>query len=389
MAAFKTEALTWGQLLHPHVLPVYGAYFFMSEPCLVVPWMKNRNIVEYLRDNIAAYRPQIAIDVVQGLAYLHEHGVIHGRIKGSKIFITKDGRACISDGIMLSAFSTIQSQASQSSAPSNGGSVRWQAPELIDLENDNVIPRTKASDIYALACVFYEIFTGTTPFAHLSKDALVMLNIKAGAKPSRPSDSGPSWTQWGLTQEIWLLMLDCWNTDPANRPTIESVKERLMGLEEHKSEQVVNSFPPGEPLRARMGGPTSLFKVSQHMLCTLVPQALPLIATTPRCVIKEVTMPMMTTLAKTLTSHFGPLKNFEMVFSMRWVLVEFVSIDAARLAIAASPVVLCVDAEETSVSIQHREHDASIVYKAKRRDGPNLKNYTPISRRSAKWDNME
>jgi hypothetical protein len=46
------ELMTWRQLSHPNVLPLYGVYF-LEDPleirfCLVSPWMENVNIVEFL-----------------------------------------------------------------------------------------------------------------------------------------------------------------------------------------------------------------------------------------------------------------------------------------------------------------------------------------------------
>lgn len=37
--------------------------------------------------------------------------------------------------------------------------MRWQAPELFDLENDEVVPNNEASDVYAWSCVCYEVRT--------------------------------------------------------------------------------------------------------------------------------------------------------------------------------------------------------------------------------------
>lgn len=53
--------------------------------------------------------------------------------------------------------SQILNLASHSSAASKGGSVRWQAPELFDVEEDILVHNSKASDVYALSCVFYEV----------------------------------------------------------------------------------------------------------------------------------------------------------------------------------------------------------------------------------------
>lgn len=45
----------------------------------------------------------------------------------------------------------------ESTVASKGGSVRWQAPELLDFHEDTVIHNSKASDVYAMSCVFYEV----------------------------------------------------------------------------------------------------------------------------------------------------------------------------------------------------------------------------------------
>lgn len=44
---------------------------------------------------------------------------------------------------------------SASSRPA-GGTLRWQAPELLGGESDNV-PSTPATDVYAFACTCYEV----------------------------------------------------------------------------------------------------------------------------------------------------------------------------------------------------------------------------------------
>lgn len=35
--------------------------------------------------------------------------------------------------------------------------MRWQAPELFDVNNDEAVHNSKASDIYAWSCVCYEV----------------------------------------------------------------------------------------------------------------------------------------------------------------------------------------------------------------------------------------
>lgn len=68
------EALMWGGLSHPHVLPFLGAdsvTFPSSLPCLVSPWMWHGTIVEYLKTT----RPKLKNEAVNKLV-CHFHVII-------------------------------------------------------------------------------------------------------------------------------------------------------------------------------------------------------------------------------------------------------------------------------------------------------------------------
>ncbi|KAG6905876.1 hypothetical protein DXG01_017126 [Tephrocybe rancida] len=73
------------------------------------------------------------------------------------------GRACLSSV----SDKEILALTSYSSAASKGGTVRWQAPELFDPEGDEEKHNSNASDIYAWACIGYEVrellYTSTIP----------------------------------------------------------------------------------------------------------------------------------------------------------------------------------------------------------------------------------
>lgn len=45
------EAMLWGQLSHPNLLPFYGLYRFRNRLCFVAPWMQNGAISTYLESH--------------------------------------------------------------------------------------------------------------------------------------------------------------------------------------------------------------------------------------------------------------------------------------------------------------------------------------------------
>lgn len=82
--------------------------------------------------------------------------MIHGDLKGANILVNDSGRACLADfGISCVSDAHGMETASLSSASRQGGTVRYQAPELFDPEFES--PRSKASDVYAFALVCYEV----------------------------------------------------------------------------------------------------------------------------------------------------------------------------------------------------------------------------------------
>jgi len=86
----------------------------------------------------------------------------------SNILVTESKRACLAD---FGFSSVIDSQglktASLSSAAQEGGTVRFQAPELIDPQFEG--SRSQASDIYAFALVCYEVTAICQVLNHLAE----------------------------------------------------------------------------------------------------------------------------------------------------------------------------------------------------------------------------
>ncbi|KAJ7483070.1 kinase-like domain-containing protein, partial [Mycena galericulata] len=219
------EALIWRQLSHPNLLPFFGLYYFQTRLCLVSPWMENGHIRAFLKresydtDGLLS----LILDVAVGLEHLHAKGVVHGDLKGDNIFVTPSRRACIADfglSTILTPLSSIRF--THSSKRTQGGTVRYQAPELHQGgHNDH------RSDVYAFGCLVYELLTGTAPFPDLYMDSAVIMAVLQGRRPSRlPSCSGnPS------LDGLWNLLQNCWEETPANRPTASQIVEYPMGAD--------------------------------------------------------------------------------------------------------------------------------------------------------------
>ncbi|KAJ7934597.1 kinase-like domain-containing protein [Mycena leptocephala] len=216
---FGREALIWRQLSHPNLLPFFGLYNVDNKPCLVSPWMRNGNIMEFLRkEPVNTNRLSLILDVALGLEYLHEQNVVHGDLKGANILVGPSRRACIADFGLSSVVDAMTLRFSHSTASTRqGGTHRYHAPELFKVKQ-----RHCGSDVYAFACVamrYARILTGQRLFHDLN-DIEVMFHIVNGIRPPRPMSCSNS---------LWELLQNCWVGDTEIRPTAPQIVKRLEG----------------------------------------------------------------------------------------------------------------------------------------------------------------
>ncbi|KNZ73289.1 Serine/threonine-protein kinase HT1 [Termitomyces sp. J132] len=227
--AFSREAVVWGQLSHPNILPFYGI-FRLTDPsdklCLVSPWMYNGTIKSFLSNPARSQRDRTPLisDVASGMKYLHENGVVHGDLKSVNILITEFERACLADF----GFSYVKEAGGLggydlSSRQADGGTPGFQAPEFAESDELN---RTSASDVFAFSMVCLEIFTGELPFNGSQK---LQAHILKEKRPTRPTEKVH--VQRGLTDMMWALIERCWSHSPGNRPTAAEILQELPPVE--------------------------------------------------------------------------------------------------------------------------------------------------------------
>ncbi|KAF6750549.1 kinase-like domain-containing protein [Ephemerocybe angulata] len=248
--AFTREALLWNHMRHDNVLPFQGIHRLPGDEAgriaLISPWMENGNIVDYLARCPMPDRYALARDVCEGLAYLHKQDIIHGDLKGVNILVDGAGRARVADfGLSFIVQSEILRWTASTTTVSQGGTVRWQAPELFNPEMEDA-KSTKLTDIYSLGCVFYEIFTGQIPFYEVQKEYTVISFVLSGKQPSRPSPGSKPFTDWGLTETFWTMCIEgCWNREPQGRPQLSEV---LSSLSSTSGQAVVSPISPTDLL---------------------------------------------------------------------------------------------------------------------------------------------
>ncbi|KAF8842628.1 hypothetical protein BDN67DRAFT_341723 [Paxillus ammoniavirescens] len=114
-----------------------------------------------------------------------------------------------------------------------GGTLRWAAPELLDLqvsetgENPPKVVPTPQSDIYSFGGIMLQVLTGKVPYHYFSREAQVLHAISKGEIPKRPSKELVTDDQWSFIQQCWTP-IDASQSRPAGDDIIEFTRNELV-----------------------------------------------------------------------------------------------------------------------------------------------------------------
>eukprot|EP01122_Echinamoeba_exundans_P013058 TRINITY_DN5634_c0_g2_i1.p1 TRINITY_DN5634_c0_g2~~TRINITY_DN5634_c0_g2_i1.p1 ORF type:complete len:996 (+),score=278.15 TRINITY_DN5634_c0_g2_i1:360-3347(+) len=148
------------------------------------------------------------MQVLGGLQYLHEQGVIHRDIKAANVLTTKEGTVKLADfGVATIAKAQRKSMdaANPSSAHEVLGSPYWMAPEIIQMEGAQ-----PSSDIWSLGCVVIELMTGKPPYFDMPQMSAMFKIAESDDPPPFPES---------ISADLTDFLTLCFERDPAKRPS--------------------------------------------------------------------------------------------------------------------------------------------------------------------------
>ena len=205
---FKREAQLAAQLDHPNIVPVYDLGEDQGRFFLVMKYISGGSLKNVLVKG-GKLPFQRAAEIIQQIGsainFAHEQDLIHRDIKPGNILFDSQENAYITD----LGFAKALSGSSSSSLSVTGGMIGtppYMAPEV--WRKGEML--STASDVYSLACVFFEMVTGKVLFDADSPPEIMTLHILED--PQFPSE----WPS-GMPLDIEKVLLKGLEKDQHNR----------------------------------------------------------------------------------------------------------------------------------------------------------------------------
>jgi serine/threonine-protein kinase Stk1 len=143
----------------------------------------------------------LALGMLHTLAHAHDQGVLHGDLKPGNLMLTENGLRLFDFGLGQAMEGVMPGLAQISRERFNAWTPNYAAPELLE-----GAPLSKAADVYAMACILYELVSGKHPFNRLT--ALQAREQKLERKLRRPKR---------LPKQCWAGLRRALALDPQRR----------------------------------------------------------------------------------------------------------------------------------------------------------------------------
>ena len=201
VAALDQEIDTMKDLEHPNIVQYLGCERKEMSISIYLEYISGGSIGSCLRKHGKFEEPvvrSLTRQTLEGLAYLHQEGILHRDLKADNILLDLDGSCKISDfGISKKSDDIYRNDVTNSMQ----GSVFWMAPEVVRSQGQGYSAKI---DIWSLGCVVLEMFAGKRPWSREEAIGAIFKLGNLNQAPPIPEDVQSQASVDGLN-----FMYDC------------------------------------------------------------------------------------------------------------------------------------------------------------------------------------
>ncbi len=202
---FLREAQAMAKFNHRNIVAVYDVGRTETISYIVMELVVGRTLGDIPLEELTVHRLiRFFIDLLEGLSYAHEQGVIHRDIKPANVMVLND------DTVKVMDFGLSRRTTEMSSVTNAGeivGTVAYLSPERFLGKTADA-----RSDLYSVGIVMYEKFTGTVPFKSETDDLVAVIFAHVNEPPQPPRTINR-----GLHPEIEAIIMRLIEKDPDMR----------------------------------------------------------------------------------------------------------------------------------------------------------------------------
>ena len=182
--ALQRESSKAQRLAHPNIATVFDFDRDGGTVYMTMELMEGDELAKYIKHLPAGGLPvpeamNIIKQLCDGLAYAHSKQLVHSDFKPGNAFLTKDGTVKLLDFGIARASKTRKDTQGETTV-FDPGQLGALTPAYATVEMFEGLDPDPRDDIYALACVSYELLTGKHPFNKLSAPKV----LEKGLKPA-------------------------------------------------------------------------------------------------------------------------------------------------------------------------------------------------------------
>ncbi|KAH7388835.1 Ssk2-type MAP kinase [Pyrenochaeta sp. MPI-SDFR-AT-0127] len=217
VAQIRDEMGVLQVLDHPNIVSYYGIEPHRDKVYIFMEYCSGGSLAGLLEHGRIEDETVImvyALQMLEGLAYLHDAGVVHRDIKPENILLDHNGvikyvdfgaaKLIARQGRTIAADHTATRQGRQRSMT---GTPMYMSPEVI---RGGSTGRHGAVDVWSLGCVILEMATGRRPWASMDNEWAIMYHIAQGDPPQLPAKDQ-------LSEQGIDFLKKCFERDPAKR----------------------------------------------------------------------------------------------------------------------------------------------------------------------------
>jgi eukaryotic-like serine/threonine-protein kinase len=201
---FLQEIQVQASLHHPNIVAVYNAFSTPHGLALVMELIPGEPLSAILAQGRVPLHRGLGflLDMLAGLSYAHDQGVVHRDIKPENIIVSPDG------SVKLTDFGLARSLRSPRITQSGvfAGSPCYMAPE----QAQGTDAADSRSDTYSAGVVLYEMVTGQLPF--MAESGFEVLMAHQNSAPRPPLELDPT-----IGTELNEVILAALEKDPDRR----------------------------------------------------------------------------------------------------------------------------------------------------------------------------